>query len=284
MFQLADNELVERIAESLSIGLRDDTATLINSLERLMPVWQSEQRRLQERPLEAVLTIKVVLHFDQLLEAFGSGPREWRLVAAWALGFSRVPANQAGLLSPHSQAVLALSSALGDPDDEVLRNVLLALWRLADEHTSLPPILELLGSHHDPEVRANAALTLGHCLNQGDEALARDAVVTAMKDTEPKVRLHGSSIARRFPSSATSTALRTQLAAETVPLVRAGIAIALGAAKDRTAAGMLVEMLNSPREIEATAARQALHQTFGVDKGGSIGEWKQFLSEMNIQT
>jgi HEAT repeat protein len=277
MATAARDDFVERLAERMAAPEREDTPELMNSLEQLIPAWQSEQRANRARPIENVVSIKVVTHFDQVLEAFRSGDRNRRLVAAWALGFSRVPENARGIVSPHPQAVAALVAALDERDDELLRNELLALWKLGDTSVPVTPLLDLLVQHHDADVRSSAALALQTVLTEKTAPAAGDAVQVALTDSDPKVRLHATSIARRFPQPATTARIQELLAAETSPLVRANMALALGAARSRPAGPALVAMLRSPQAIESTSARQALAQVYGVDRGADPSAWSDLV-------
>lgn len=273
----AREDFLHRLDEALRVPPTEDAATTLNTLEHLLPAWQAEQRRGRAAPLENILTIKVVSRFDDVLAAFEAGTRERRLVAAWALGFSRVPENDLGLVSPHAAARDALVGALRDTDDDLLRNVLLGLWKLGDPETPVAPLTELLVEHHDPDVRANAALALGTVLRPGTASAASDALLVALGDGEPRVRVHAASVLRRFPSPTAGERLLQLLPAEEMPLVRAAMATALGAARERRAAPQLVTMLSSPREVEVLAAHGALVEIFGQDRGPRAADWEALL-------
>jgi hypothetical protein len=272
----SEQDFLLRLAERMR-SPRNDTPTVMNGLERLLPQWHGKQRMNEERPLENVLTIEVVSHFDQVLETFETGGRERRLIAAWALGFSRVPANGMGIESPHAQAVEALSAALEHSDDEMLRNELLALWKLGDPSTPTQPLLDMMVRHHDPDVRANAALALGTVLTPAGAGRMSDSLLVALEDSEPRVRLHAVGIAQRFPSPASSQRMEQLLPREEWPYVRAAMATALGAARSRSAAPVLLEMLSSPRAVEVGAARVALAQIFGEDRGPDPAAWADLV-------
>lgn len=270
-------DFIERLAERKAAPDREQTPELMNSLEQLMPAWESEQRANRARPIENMVSIKVIIHFDQVLEAFQQGDRNRRLVAAWALGFSRVPENSRGIVSPHPRAVTALVAALDEHDDELLRNELLALWKLGDPKVPVAPLLDLLVQHHDVEVRSSTALALQTVLTAQTAPLATDAIQVALADADAKVRLHATSIARRFPQPSTTARIQALLAGETSPLVRANMALALGAAGARPAGPQLVSMLRSPQAIESTSARQALAQLYGVDRGADPSAWSDLV-------
>ncbi|HEX5012454.1 MAG TPA: HEAT repeat domain-containing protein [Planctomycetota bacterium] len=271
------DDFLHRLAEAKAKPDPEDVDTVMNNLEHLLPAWQTEQRRGTETPLENILTIKVVTRFDDVLAAFVSGPRERRLVAAWALGFARVPDNDLGLQSPHAQARDALVAALHETDDELLRNVLLGLWKLGDPDTPVQPVVDLLVQHHDPDVRANAALCLTAILTAETASSAMDAALVALGDDDARVRLHATGVVRRFPSAAGTERLQQLLPDEDMPLVRAAIANALGAARARSATAMLASMLSSTHEIEAVAAHRALVEIYGQDLGPKPADWAEML-------
>ena len=271
------DDFLQRLAEAKAKPDPADADTVMNDLEHLLPAWQTEQRRGTEKPLENILTIKVVTRFDDVLAAFNSGPRERRLVAAWALGFARVPENDLGLQSPHAIARDALVAALHETDDELLRNVLLGLWGLGDPDTPVQPIVDLLVQHHDPDVRANAALALNSILRAATASSAMDAALVALGDDDARVRLHATGIVRRFPSQAGTERLQQLLPDEEMPLVRAAIASALGAAGARSATAQLASMLSSTHEIEAVAAHRALVEIYGQDLGPKPADWAEML-------
>jgi hypothetical protein len=271
-------DFLERLQEAIASPDREDQMQTMNTLEHLLPSWQNEQRRGREKPLERIITIKVVSHFDAVLDSYEHGPRERRMVAAWALGFARVPPNDMGLASPHERALEALSAGLADTDDELLRNVLLGLWKLGDPNTPLPPILDIMVQHHDPDVRANAALALTTVLGSPERAvLARDGLLVALSDSEAKVRLHAAAVLRRYPDPAGTERLLQLLPAEQMPLVRAAMASALGAAGSRSAGQLLLPMLGSAREIESTSARDALARIYGEDRGADPAAWADLV-------
>jgi hypothetical protein len=272
----SEEDFMARLAERMRQP-KHDTPTVMNGLERLLPQWHARQRVKEEAPIENLLTIEVVSQFDQVLDTFQSGGRERRLVAAWALGFSRVPENTLGIDSPHPRAIAALVGALGRDDDQLLRNALLALWKLGDPSTPTAPLLDMMTRHHDPEVRANAALALGTVLSPASAARVTDELLVALSDTEPRVRLHAAGIARRFPNAVCTTRLMQLLPTEQWPYVRAAMAAALGAARSSGAAAELVAMLGSPRAVEVGAARLALTQIFGVDRGPDPSAWSDLL-------
>ena len=270
---------INRLSEYLTNTPREDPVLLLNDLERMMISWQTEQRKGREKPLEHLINRKVVANFSSVADAFQGDTHERVLVAAWALGFSRVPENPLGIETRHIEALELIMPALGDAPDDVMRNLTLALWKIGDVNTPLQPVLDLAVNHHDAEVRANATLALMTLLTEQTCATARDTVLVALTDSEPKVRLHAASVAARYPHLKTTRRIQLLLPDESSPLVRASMAKALGSAGERSSAPILVSMLSSNRGIETAYAHAALVAIFGIDYGEDPEEWRRLLPD-----
>jgi HEAT repeat protein len=266
-------DFLARLQEAMRTPDGEDQDMVMNSLEHWLPEWQTEQRKGQAAPLEKLVTIKVVTHVDAVIAALQSGAHDRRIVAAWALGYARVPENDLGLASPHERARDALVAVLPEPDDELLRNATLGLWKLADPGTPVRPLSTLLVSHHDPDVRANAALALVTVVSPETISSVRDATLVALADAEPRVRVHAALFAKRFPSPEGTQRIRQLLPHEGTPLVRAAMASALGAGLSHDAVPELLDMLSSQIQIEADAAHEALTSIYGKDWGPRRGDW-----------
>lgn len=258
----------------------DNIYTVLNSLERLMPSWETHQRSLSEEPLEGVLMRTVVSNFDNIVEQLRDGAHERRVVAAWALGFSRVPDNDLQdppVPSRHEEAIAELLAISEHASDDILRNAMIALWKLADPRTPIPPLADLVINHHDGLVRANAALAMGAVLREDTAHLAEEATLVALGDPEPKVRLHAASIARRNPAPSYTRRIEQLIADEEMARIRANMAAALGVARSISSAPKLVPLLDSPRIIESSMAHQALVAIFGEDLGDTSEDWESVL-------
>ena len=273
-----NTDLALRVAERVARPERLGEGELFLEIERLMPAWQAEQRRGRAEPVEHRLTQEVVAHFDMLTAALRSGTHERRVVAAWALGFSRVPPNDVGVSSPHMRAVTALVAAMPDADDEVMQNVLVALWRLGDPNTPLLPLVEVLALHHDPAARANAALALAAVVTRHTLPQIEPAVRTALGDSDPKVRLHATNVAVAYPRPEFTRVLVARLPDEPMPLVRARMAEALGRSGDRSTARVLLPLLDRGDALERALAHQALVSLYGVDRGPSGHDWRDLVT------
>ncbi len=271
------DDFLVRLAQRLESPQREEPAALMFRLERLLPAWQSEQRDGNEAPLEAVLTQDVVAHFDIVLYEFERGVRDRRLVSAWALGFSRVPENDLGIRSPHPRAVAALIAAVPAADDEMMRNIMLGLWKIGDEDTPLQPIIDVATRHHDPEARGNATLALSSIITSRTNEAVVDAILAALTDADARVRMHAASTARRHPHAAYTSRIESLITSEHTPLVRASMAAALGRSGNTAAAPLLLPMLNSTYPVEQLSARQALTDLFGEDHGPRPEDWVHLI-------
>lgn len=272
-----DEDLMLRLVEALARAGREDPMTLLNALEHLLPAWQKEQRKGRADALEVVLTSRVIPHYENLAEMFRSGPHERRLVAAWALGFTKVPENDLGIPTHHVDARKLLVSWIDQLPDDVLANALLGLWVLSDPETPMEPITDLIVNHHDALVRANATLLLGNILDESRARSAAQAVLVGLVDSDATVRVHAATIARRFPDNTYLSLLESRILEETTPLAQARMASALGAHGSRGSAIVLVPLLRSEHAIVGAYAHGALVTIFGRDLGTRAIDWAPVL-------
>jgi HEAT repeat protein len=272
-------DILNRLSEYLASTPPEDPAVLINSIERLMISWQREQRQGREKPLEHLVNRKVIANFDEVVVAFREGAHERQLVAAWALGFTRVPDNPLGIASRHEEALEVLVPAVQDAPDDILNNIMLALWKIGDPDTPIQPIIEIAVNHPVAELRANSLLALTSILTDQTANFARDAVLVTLTDSDPKVRLHSALLSDKYPHRLTTELMLNLLPGEETPLVRAGMAQALGASGNRAAGPLLRRMLGSPRGVERTYAHAALVEIYGVDLGRKPENWEELIPQ-----
>lgn len=279
-----DTDAQEMVADDLALRILEEMAqppadpvAVMNALERLMPSWQGAQRRLKSAPIEREITRKVVVNFDVVAAALHDGPHERAVVAAWALGFARVPDNDLGVDSRHLDALELLVPLLVDQPDDLTGNAILGIWLLADSSTPLRPLSSLVMEHHDPVVRANACLALGSVITKVTAQQATEAFLVALADTDSHVRLHAADAAYFYPSPALTTQIQSVMGGEQTPFVLAAMVRALGASGARSSTALLVFLLASPREVVAVSARQALIDLWGQDKGPAREDWAELI-------
>lgn len=279
--ELREQDLMLRLVEALDTSTAVDPDQLMNRLERLLPSWQAEQRKGRADAIEVVITSLVVPQYVIVREMFRSGPHERRLVAAWALGFTRVPNNDLGIASMHIDAQATLVRALPTLPDDVLANALLALWKIGEPSTPVDALADLILNHHDALVRANATLALGRVLREDTARRGVEAVLVALDDVDATVRVHAASVARSFPDRAYLARLESLIAEETTPLAQARMASALGALGSPSSAHLLIPLLRGESELVAVYAREALVEIFGEDRGRDPAAWHELVRTRN---
>ncbi len=214
-------------------------AQLMVKLDRTLAIWGrtnveqlgSEDRKVVNN-LEEVLQRDVYKNFEAVLDVFDSGKPEQRLVAAAALGFSKLSEPDDPTLRDrfrerwppvYPRAVTALTRGLDSDDPAMVQNCLIGLWKIGDKSTPIEPIARFLSSDR-VELRTHAALALSTVLGPETGERAIGALLNALYDADPKVRNHAVS--------------------------------AVIATRHNDAAGRLAQMLDDPYLlIEANAAR-----------------------------
>ncbi len=282
--QASNDDLIARLIEKKEIyrGQTDGRSSderlaqqslLMNNLEHLLPSWRSEFLSGNSEPLERVLLTEVVTHYDLVADAFVQGPHERRLIAAWALGFTRVPPNSEGVSSRHDDAIELLNSMVNRADDDVLRNMLLAYWQLGDSEAPIEAMRDMIVQHHDEEVRSAAMLALGECLTPSTASRVVDSVLVAFDDPSGKVRLHAAKLAVEYPHPAYTSRVASLVRNEPLPLIQAAMARVLGASGDPAVERILITLLGSRTPVVAAQARLALVELTGRDEGPKPSDW-----------
>lgn len=265
-------DLVNASAKPEPIGL------LLANLDRSMQRWNqlqlsgsTAQDREKARKLELWIAGEAHRRRSELVEQLEGGPRQNRIVAAMALGFSRDVEAQSPLLN-----------ALGDADPEVVSNACLGLWLLERADTPLDRLCELMRTHADATVRSNAALCLAMLTGKGAEgACALDAARLGLLDAEPSVRGHAALTLGNVKDSESLVALADHLA-DPVPLVAAASARAIAhigkevpEARGR-AARALVKGFEGSKGVLKSEIHVSLVGLAGADKGKDPQDWMEW--------
>ncbi len=303
------------LSESVPLGAADKSELLVR-VDQNIHHWQranldtvgSRNRELVDN-LNEILQRTVYLNFDVLLEFVERGDAHQKAIAAAALGFARLrepadPAERERFLARwpqvYSRAIPALMNALSDPEEAVVQNALLGLWKLGDPETPLPPILERL-EDESVEIRAMAALALSTILTPKTGEAAISGLVNALNDPSPKVRVHAVSavMATRHPNAAGSLA---RLLNDNYLLVQANAARALGDSGDwRNCEFLLARLatlldetpsgkfrrkseLDQRRELVANHLIGALERLSGEQYGDQLEEWHEWWNEKRTQS
>lgn len=197
----------EKSLQSQSVVARSDAdrGRLLRELDQALVNWHQAQaevlgsrERELERNYEEILQTKTYMNLDTLLATLrGDDPRSTAIAAA-ALGFVRLtePADEDAREAflerwpqRYAEVVGPLVDATRSADPRVVQNATMALSQIGDPETPIEPLVALL-ERPEAEIRSNAALALAHVLtpDTGDRAIG--ALLVAMNDADPKVRLH----------------------------------------------------------------------------------------------
>ena len=283
--------LVELRRHDPDEGKVADKGTLFMSLDQNLRKWRELSARSElgdaelRASLEYVITRQVYYNFDVVLAELQQGTDpEHRVIAAAALGFSRIPAPDEPGGDPefpavHPRAVPPLMETLESGNDELVVNALLSIGRIAAPETSRQVLVELMVKHHNADVRANAALALAQVCGAGDAALVLGPLMSALSDTNPTVRLHVVKALGRLGDRSALGPLLERLRRDDTPLVRACAAKELGDFGDFVAVPPLIEGLQSETQIVAIQCHHSLVRiTRRTDLRG-YKAWREWWNE-----
>jgi len=289
----------------------EDRTELLIRLDQNLAHWNrgnveqlgSEDRELVHN-LEEVLQRTVYFNFRSVLSILETGEPHQQCTAAAAIGFARLqePADtqeRARFLEQWPQlyprAIPVLIRLLGAEQPYVVQNSLLGLWKLADPNTPVQPILPLL-NREEEDIRANAALALSTILTPETGEPAISALINALYDPMPKVRVHAVTAvgAIKHPSAAGRLA---QLLDDHYMLVQANAAQALGklgaVENCQYLLGRLDTLmrdtpngkfrkrtdLDQRREFVASHLIASLEQLSGKQYGDDLEKWREWWLE-----
>jgi hypothetical protein len=268
-----------------------DKGTLFMSLDQNLRKWSELSARTevgdveQRDSLEYVLTRQVYYNFDVVLGELehGTDP-EHAVIAAGALGFSKIPGpdepgGDPAFPTVHARAVKPLIDALESANDDLVKNALLSVGRIAAPETSRQTLLDLMLKHHNAEVRANAALALAAVCGPADGPLVMGPLFSALGDTEPKVRLHAVKALGKLADRGAQGPLLDRLRRDDTPLVRACAAHELGKLGDWAAVSYLIEGLQSDAQIVAFQCHHSLRRITGKNDLKGYKEWLEWWNQ-----
>ncbi len=228
--------------------------------------------------LGGALTRRVYANYETILDQFHNGPQPNRVIAAAALGFSRIP--ESPRFPPvHQSAVDALLASLDCGDDAIVKNALLSLYNLEDQNMPLEKVLDIMVRHHDPDVRSNAALAVLTTVTKEKTDLVLPYVLPGLKDDDPKVRTHCVLIAIKLKDRSTITSL-LELLHDPYHLIQAAAVRALGHMDDLSLCGSLIPLLDSRKEIVREYTWLSLKQLSGEDFGHDQDRWARWWNDL----
>lgn len=287
---LTDAEIAELSREKPSspgeLGKVQSRDTLFVTLDVNLRRWREvvssgELKQQYTLPsLERALKRHVYLNFETVLHELEAGDPHYRPVAAAALGFSVRPAEGEPDYDPrmppvHARAIEPLVRCIENGSDDLARNALLSLWVIGSPDTPIDLLLEVLSSHHDDEVRSNAALVLARVLRPDDSGQALSVLLAALQDPASKVRLHALTALGVLEDKDAYGELIGILTGNDMPLIRANAARQLGSLGDLRAVPFLVGGLQVARV--GPQCRRSLIELTGQDLGPKSEDWVAWL-------
>jgi len=282
-----ERERAETLAKAQeNMGRIDDPTLLFLTLDQNLRTWRElsvkgrERERLQLSSMEIALSRLVYNNFDTLLAAVkDGGDPEHRTIAAAGLGFARFPPGTDPPGPPVDERALEpLVALLEEPDDALIQNALMSLARLASPRTPVPLLLEMTLSHHNANVRSNAALALSHILTPEHRDLA-STLYAALEDPEPKVRLHTVTALGRLGDPGAVGRLIGLLDDDPTPLVKANAARILGDFRDQSAVPYLAEGLTNDEAVVRVQCWESLKAISGEDLGTRPDAWLRWYQD-----
>lgn len=274
-----------------SAGKIAERGTLFTSLDQNMRTWRklttsTEVGDVAQRDsIEQALTRQVYVNFDAILDELehGTDP-EHRVVAAGALGFSKIPApdepgGNARYPALHPRAVPPLLAALDTGNDHIVMNALLSLGRIRAPDTPREVLISFMVTHHNDDVRANAALALSMVIVPADASLVIAPLYSALSDSSHKVRLHAVKALGKLGDRSVQPALLNVLRKDSMPLVQACAAMELGRIGNLDAVDSLIEGLASNSPILMYECQRSLGKLTGESAFRTYQQWRTWWDE-----
>jgi hypothetical protein len=268
-----------------------ERGTLFTSLDQNLRTWRKLTTSTsvadveQRNAIEQALTRQAYINFDAILDELehGTDP-EHKTVAAAALGFAKIPAPDEPGGNPDFPALTPralgpLLHTLESGNDQLVMNALLSLSRIASPDTPRDLLLELMVTHHNEDVRANATLVLAAIVTPADDTLVGPQLFAALSDPSDKVRLHAVKALGRLGNRNAQPALLNLLKNDPMPLVQACAATELGLIGDVRAVQPLIDALATGNAIVVYACQTSLMRLTGESKRLKQPEWQSWWND-----
>ncbi len=282
-------EFLKKLDNPDNFSVKEDVPSLFFRLNQLHKQWElaarsrESKKRIQlSNSFKGMLTRIVYVNFDKIIDQLENGSQPNRVIAAYALGFSRIPENEK-YPQIHQKAMPALLSALESGDDNIIENALHSLKLLENPSTPLDNILPLMTQHHNPEVRSNAALCISAVVSPDQADLVTPYILPALKDDDPKVRIHTINIALNLKNPS-ATAPLMELMSDPNNNIRANAARALGVLGDISSCGVLITNLSHPSLFVRKHCLESLIKLTGENFGEDKRTWDEWWIEYRRTT
>jgi HEAT repeat protein len=268
-----------------------ERGTLFTSLDQNLRTWRKLTTSTevgdvaQRNSIEQALTRQAYINFDTILDELehGTDP-EHKTVAAAALGFARIPApdepgGSQDFPALHPRAVAPLLATLESGNDQLVMNALLSLSRIGDPATPRDLLIELMITHHNEDVRANATLVLAAIVTPADDSLVGPSLFAALSDPSHKVRLHSVKALGRIGDRNAQPALLNLLKNDPMPLVQACAAMEIGFIGNLSAVPSLIDGLVNGNDLVVYECQSSLLKLTGESKRRTSAEWHVWWNE-----
>lgn len=217
------------------------------------------------RQLRTVLERYVGANFEMVAKGLRHQDPGRRMLAAWALGYSR-----------DERALPLLIGSVRDEDARVRANALHAVSLRADVATPLGPLLERF-SDDDSANRCNAARAVRDVVQRGRGREAIVPLTGLLADEDPRVRLPAVAALGNIGLPECRGFLVSALR-DPVPLVRGQAALGLGKVGDKRSVPAMVSFLESERNpIVMHSLMKSLSALTG-ESYATAKEWSRWLA------
>lgn len=268
-----------------------ERGTLFTSLDQNLRTWRKLTTSTavgdvaQRDSIEQALTRQAYVNFDAILDELehGTDP-EHKTVAAAALGFARIPAPDEPGGNPDfppltPRAIEPLLHTLESGNDQLVMNALLSLSRIAAPDTPRDLLVELMVTHHNEDVRANATLVLAAIVTPADDTSVGPQLYSALSDPSHKVRLHAVKALGRIGDRNAQPSLLNLLKNDPMALVQACAAMELGHIGDVRAIQPLISALSAGNDLVVYECQSSLLKLTGETRRMKQPEWQAWWNE-----
>jgi HEAT repeat protein len=272
-------------------GKITERGTLFTSLDQNLRTWRKLTTSTevgdvaQRNSIEQALTRQTYINFDTILDELehGTDP-EHKTVAAAALGFAKIPGpDEPGGNSDFPalvpRAIPPLLTTLESGNDQLVMNALLSLSRIASPDMPRDLLIELMITHHNEDVRANATLVLAAIVTPADDTLVGPSLFAALSDPSHKVRLHAVKALGRIGDRNSQPALLNLLKSDPMPLVQACAAMEIGHIGNVYAVTPLIEGLKTGNDLVVYECQNSLLKLTGETTRRKYEDWRLFWSQ-----
>jgi HEAT repeat protein len=257
----------EEAEPGTNFGRETSPELLFLQLDRQLRTYRDPgTNTLARQNMRPVLARYVDANFDLIAQALKGDNVKHRMVAAWALGYSRDP-----------RAMPSLLTLLHDRSPKVRANALHGLATLGDPATPIKPVVVCF-SDADASVRCNAARAVREILEPGSGIEVIVPLTGLLTDDDHLVRLAAVGALGKIGRPECLGFLISALQDE-MPLIRSQAALALGKTGDPACVSSLIDSLKTEKiPVVVSAVVKALESLTG-QSFAKRSEWIAWWTE-----